>query len=239
MHTHRLVFVIALAALGGSLVPSTVQAQAQKSVVFYHCADASGAITVQNDRPCPPGTTEQDRRLIQPAPTAALPGTAAPTATPPRLPVKTVIPSEGVIPAAPGTILNPQLTASTVAPVDSNALVAAPPLSVTDRRPPPALFECGAAGGTRYLSEVANPAPRCATLEPSGFGSTAAPAGEDCEVVIDTCEPVAAPLLCERWGQRLRVMEAALTFGRLDKRETAPVEIDRVRAIVTDSTCGA
>jgi len=237
MRAHPLAFVIALAALGGSVVPGAVQAQ--KSVVFYQCTDASGAVTVQNDRPCPPGTTEQDRRVIQPAPTAPLPGTAAPAATPPRLPVTTAIPSEGVIPAAAGTILNPPLNPGTVAPVDSNVLAAAPPLSVTDRRPPPALFECGAAGGTRYLSEVANPAPRCAAAETTGFGSTAAPAGGACEVVIETCEPVAAPLLCERWGQRLRVMETARTFGRLDESETASVEIDRVRAIVTESTCGA
>jgi hypothetical protein len=228
---------------------------AQERMAIYRCTGADGAVTVQNDRPCPQGAT-QDRRVIQTAPTVAAPAPTAPTApgtlpaasapgaTPATIP-PTPAPVTGPVapvPAAtstpvtaPATLTVPPQTTGVPAPT---ALSAAPPLTTTDRLPPPALFECRTFDNAVYLGEAANPPPRCAPLTTTGVGGTAPPAGAACQMVSDTCQPVPAATLCDRWRQRLREMESALTFGRLDERETANVEIDRVRSIVTDSTCG-
>ncbi|MFC0676599.1 DUF4124 domain-containing protein [Lysobacter korlensis] len=247
MHTNRLLPLLLLAA-GAS------PAAAQERMVIYRCTGADGAVIVQNDRPCPSGTTQDDRRVIRPAPAAAPPAAtaaaarndapattpavqpvSAPTAGPPSqtlppVPLTTAIPT-----TAPATLTVPPQTTGVPAP---SALGVAPVAAETDRRPPPALFECRTPDTGVYLSEVATPAPRCAPLTTTGLGGTAPAAGTACEVVIDRCEPVAAGTLCDRWRQRLREMDAALTFGRLDERETATVEIDRVRSIVEDSVCG-
>lgn len=226
---------------------------AQERMTIYRCTGDDGAVTVQNDRPCPRGST-QERRVIQAAPSVAAPAPAGPARVAPATPpmpaaapladaAATPAPAAGALapaPAAtpftaPATLTVPPQTDGVPAPV---ALAAAPPLAGTDRRPPPPLFECRISDDAGYFSEVANPAPRCAPLDTVGIGGTAAPAGAACEMVADTCRPVPAAALCDRWRQRLREMESALTFGRLDDRETARVEIDRVRAVVTDSTCG-
>jgi len=61
-------------------------AAAQDAVVIYRCTDAKGALTVQNDVPCPSGSRQQ-KRVMTDAPTALTP---APTPTlsspPPRAP---------------------------------------------------------------------------------------------------------------------------------------------------------
>lgn len=226
---------------------------AQERVVIYRCAGADGIVTVQNDRPCPTGTTQQDRRVIQapqppaaPAPTTpagpARPGTpptpsspraapSAPGAPPASAPTETSTP-----PTAPATITVPPQTAGTPVP---SALATVPGVSPTDDTAPPPLYECRVFDGSAYLGENPNPAPRCASLATTGVGGTAPAAGEACQVVRDECTPVPAAALCDRWRERLRAMDSALTFGRLDERETARVEIDRVRSIVEDSACGS
>jgi hypothetical protein len=234
---------------------------AQERMAIYRCTAADGTVTVQNDRPCPSDTMQQDRRVIRTAPAVAVPAPAAgaspgsqgdsspaatraapgappPTATPatPATGLVAPAPAATSMPAtAPATLTVPPQTSGVPAPT---ALSAAPPLATTDRLPPPALFECRTFDDAVYLGESANPPPRCAPLTTTGVGGTAAPAGAACEMVTDACQPVPAGALCDRWRQRLREMDSALTFGRLDDRETARVEIDRVRSIVTDSTCG-
>jgi hypothetical protein len=228
---------------------------AQERVVIYRCTGADGAVIVQNDRPCPSGTTQQDRRVIQapqPAATPATPVTPSarpatsnagtlsapgtPGAPPARTPVGTAPTATATPPTAPATITVPPQTTGVPVPT---ALATVPGVAPTDDAAPPPLFECRVFDGTAYLGENPNPAPRCAPLATAGIGGTAPAAGEACQVVRDECAPVPAAALCDRWRQRLREMDSALTFGRLDERETARVEIDRVRSIVEDSACGS
>lgn len=243
MRTTRLWLLLAAAGAAAS-----APLGAQERMVIYRCAGADGIVTVQNDRPCPPGTTQQDRRVIQAAPAAGAPSPVADDApaqapgTPATLPPAPAAGPDEPVPAttstpltAPTTLTVPPRTDGVPAPT---ALAAAPPATAVDRRPPPALFECRAFDDTVYLGENPNPPPRCAALATTGLGGTGAPAGTACQMVTDTCTPVPAEALCDRWRQRLREMDAALTFGRLDDRATASVELDRIRSIVTDSTCG-
>lgn len=240
---------------------------AQERVVIYRCVAADGTVIVQNDRPCPAGTTQQDRRVMQaPQPVAAPADDGTPTgliqsAPPPGVPPAAgragvvapgtgggippapgapgipPAPQAGALPvpaAAPGTLIaSPQRA---IAPAPS-ALATVPGVAPTEDAAPPPLYECRTFTGAVYLGEDPEPPPRCAALETTGVGAAPA-AGSACEVVRDACAPVPAAALCERWRDRLRTMEAALTFGRLDERETARVEIDRVRSIVEDSACG-
>ncbi|GHA82557.1 hypothetical protein [Cognatilysobacter bugurensis] len=259
--------LIALIAFSAAL------AAAQERMVIYRCAGADGAVIVQNDRPCPSGTDQQDRRVIQtpqvpanapvaptrppgliqgaprpgipPAPGA--PGIIPPTVSPGIVPAPG---AQGVVPApgpagvmplgpagAPATITVPPQTPVVPGPA---ALATVPGVAPTEDAAPPPLYACRVFDGTVYFGENPEPAPRCAQLATAGIGGGAAPAaGDACQVVRDECAPVPAATLCDSWRQRLRAMESALTFGRLDERETARVEIDRVRAIVDDSACGS
>lgn len=229
----RTLSALCLAALAGT-------AAAQDTLVIYRCTDGAGAVTVQNDLPCPRGS-RQERRVVTAAPgTAPATRPAAPPAgtIPPAGTPTTPAPSGSSIPStAPATSTTPPLT--TGVPTPARDLAAAPPAAATDRRAPPQLFECRTGSDSRYLSENGNPAPRCAPLQTSGIGGPAAATGSACEVVTDRCERVPDAALCDRWRERLRELESALTFGRLDDVDTARVEVDRVRGIVTDSVCGA
>lgn len=224
---------------------------AQERVVIYRCAGADGAVTVQNDRPCPAGTTRLERRVIQ-APQPAAPPTAAPDAAPAVIPSA---PSPGTAPAAgsPGSpatgVATPPDTApagdTPAPPATATPTAAAPPalatvpgVAPTAGAAPPPLYECRVFDGAVYLGENPSPPPRCAPLATTSIGAAPA-AGSACQVVRDECTPVPAAALCERWRDRLRALESALTFGRLDERETASVEIDRVRTVVEDSACGS
>lgn len=225
---------------------------AQERVVIYRCTGADGAVIVQNDRPCPSGTTQQDRRVIQAPVTPATPATpgivpatpspgivpapGAPGVPPARTPAGTVPTATATPLTAPATITVPPQTSGVPVPT---ALATVPGVAPTDDAAPPPLYECRVFNGTAYLGENPDPAPRCAPFATAGIGGAAPAAGEACQVVRDECAPVPAAALCDRWRQRLREMDSALTFGRLDERETARVEIDRVRSIVEDSACGS
>lgn len=228
----RSALALALAALAGS-------AGAQEALVIYRCTDAGGNVTVQNDRPCPKGT-QQQKRMVTPAPSTApasrpaprdraatIPPAGTPTTPAPAMPSRPI--------TAPPTATVPPLTTG----VPAGDVAAVAPTAASDRAPPPALFECRTVGDSRYLSENGAPAPRCAPLQTTGVGGPAAATGSACEVVTDRCAPVPDAALCDRWRERLRELEAALTFGRLDDVESARVDVDRVRGIVTDSACGA
>lgn len=65
------------------LVLAPVAVTAQDSVVIYRCTDARGALTVQNDVPCPKGS-RQERRVFEIAPASHAP--AAPPSPPPPAP---------------------------------------------------------------------------------------------------------------------------------------------------------
>lgn len=230
MHIPRAIPLLLLAGL----YASAAGVHAQKQVVIYRCTGPDGTVTVQNDRACPKGD-QQDRRVMQGVATAPAP------ATPPRptQPATAVVPAPPPVPLVPAPPL-PEPAASPVAPAatpPTATYTTAPPVSTADDQPPPALFTCRTPDNSRYFSVVANPPPRCAALQTTGIG-TAPPAGSACEIVSDTCAPVPAEALCDSWRQHLNELEAALTFGRMDERETARVELDRANGAVRDSLCG-
>lgn len=204
------------ALLSALLLPAP-GVMAQK-VVMYRCTDAAGALTVQNDVPCPKGS-RQERRVIESVPTVASP---PPAVLPPAAPRR-------IVPAAPAATT----TANDATPAATTTIADA------DRLPPPALFECRTYDNDRYLSDDGLPPQRCAPMSTTGIGGGSGPAaGEACQMVSDQCQRIADGALCENWKARLREAQAALRFGRRDNRDTAQAEVDRISRVVLESTCG-
>ena len=204
------------ALLSALLLPAP-GAIAQK-VVMYRCTDAGGALTVQNDVPCPKGS-RQERRVIESVPSVA---------APPR----------AVLPPAAPRRATPAVPATTTSP-DARPAVTTSTIANADRLPPPALFECRTYDNDRYLSDDGLPPQRCAPMSTTGIGGGSGPAaGEACQMVSDQCQRIADGALCENWQARLREVQSALRFGRGDNRDTAQAEVDRVSRVVLESTCG-
>ncbi len=199
------------------LSPSLITASAQaQGVVIYRCTDAGGALTVQNDVPCPKGS-QQQRRVMDTAPVTATP---APAYTPPPVPVV----------SAP----NPASRLTTDVATTDAAIIAA-----ADRLPPPILFECRTYNNERYLSDDGDPPQRCAPLRTTGLsGDPAMGAGQACEMTSDKCQRVPDESLCESWKQRLRESQSVQRFGRDANRANADSDVERIDRIVRDSTCG-
>ena len=80
----RLFLAALLGVCAAWLAIGTLGAQ---ETVFYRCTDASGAVTMQNDKPCGPGMKQEIRRV------GALPTAAPPTRT--EAPPKFVPPPTG------------------------------------------------------------------------------------------------------------------------------------------------
>ncbi|MBA2238197.1 MAG: DUF4124 domain-containing protein [Lysobacter sp.] len=183
-------------------------AAAQDSVVIYRCTDASGALTMQNDVPCPAGTRQQ-REVIESPLSPLAPAYMPPEPEPP--------PQRAPAPEAQATAV---------------------PAAEIQRAPPPALYQCRTWDNDGYLTDDSVPAERCAPLQTVGIGGAPGiGAGAACEMVVDACEPLAAEGLCEGWQRRLREAEAALRFGRYESRQAAEAEIERVDRIVSQSQC--
>lgn len=199
-----------------ALAAASAPTYAQQSVTIYRCTDANGDITVQNDRPCPKGTT-QDKRVM------------AGVASGP--------PPSGLRPIVAGTPSAPPINSS--APATPAALPAQAPVIVSaPRLAPPTLFECRAFDGTLSLGESNEPTLRCAPLTSTGLdGNPALGAGQSCEQRADTCTAIPATDLCARWQQRLRDAQGAERFGNEAGRVAALADIDRAQRVLTESTC--
>ena len=204
--------VLAVLALGYVFL-ATPEGHAQSNVVIYRCTDSFGALTVQNNVPCPKGT-KQERRVIDvpPAMPAYVPTpTAKPVVTPELVPAPIVV-------EAPGE----------------------PAIADAERLPPPALFRCNTYDNDSYLSEDAAPPPRCVRLETVGLdGSTDNNGGSvACQMVTDQCQRIPDGAACDAWKQRLRETEATWKFARADDSDGEKAGYERVRKIVRESTCG-
>ncbi|HEY0662852.1 MAG TPA: DUF4124 domain-containing protein [Lysobacter sp.] len=211
---------VLLASTGWLALMSPETAQAQDGVVIYRCTDASGALTVQNDIPCPKGS-KQERRVIQSVQTAPTP----PAYVPPPVPSAAPAPS----PAAPPV---PEPAVQPAAPSE-------PVIADSDRLPPPALFECNTYDNDRYLSDDGNPPQRCVRMTTTGLGGlSSGGAGEACEMKTDQCQRVADGALCDGWRERLRTAESTVRFGTSENRDAAQAEVERIGRIVRESTCG-
>jgi hypothetical protein len=191
---------------------------AQGGVVIYRCTDASGAVTVQNDTPCPKGS-RQTRRVLETPPPSATPAYVAPAVVP------------DPVPAAPPPAPEPPV------PAPDPASMRAQPDG--ERLPPPPLFECTTFDNDHYLSDDGTPSERCAPLEISGIGDGSAPGvGAACQKTTDTCQRVPDGAACDAWKRREREARATLMFGRTEDKDKNEAEYERVQRIVTESTCG-
>jgi hypothetical protein len=202
------------------LLCGTAQAS---GVVIYRCTDASGALTVQNDVPCPKGSRQKKQVIQAPA--------AMPAYRPaPRPPVAMPDPA----PAAPAAAT--QSSPATTAPATAPAAAA---IADADRLPPPALYRCNTFDNDSYLSEDNAPAPRCVRLRTTDLsGNTDDSAGTACQMVTDQCQRIPDGAACAAWTQRLREVQSASTFAAAGTADAAKVELGRVQTIVRDSTCG-
>ena len=189
--------VLAVLVLGCVLLAAPA-VHAQGNVVIYRCTDASGALTVQNDVPCPKGEAGQtrDRRAAD--------------RCPPYVPTHRS--RTTVVAGSPNRSRHPR----------REALPTSPPIADADRLPPPTLFQCSTYDNDSYLSEVAEPAPRCvppADHRPRRQHRTAAPAV--------ACEMVTRPVQRDRRRRGVRCLAAAAARGRVRRGNSrAPMHSD-------------
>jgi hypothetical protein len=106
------------------------------------------------------------------------------------------------------------------------------------RPPPPALYECTTRDRDSYVSEDADPPPRCVPLRTVGLdGNPNTGAGQACEVQRDTCARVPDGALCTAWRRRLGETEVAWRFGKPENADRNRAEFDRVQKILDASDC--
>jgi Domain of unknown function (DUF4124) len=220
------------AALTANALLTTASAASQEKVVIYRCTDASGALTIQNNVPCPKGS-KQERRVIEAAPAAGAPPVVAPKPAP-RKPVTHATPAPQ--PAPPPTP-TPAPREPAIADADADTADAYATTGET-RLPPPVLYECRTYNDDTYLSENGTPQQRCVALNTTGLGGISAEgAGAACEMKTDRCQRVPDGALCDSWRKRLREAESALRFGVPEDHEFAQAEVERIGRIVRESVC--
>lgn len=200
------------AALACTLLAGRVDAA---TTVIYRCTDAAGAVTFQNDTPCPAGHAQQ-RRVVEMA--SQIPAFVAPPAAP-------VVP-----PAVP---LISRLPAPAAEPADTARADDAA------AEPPPALFACRVYDNSRYWREDDTPPPRCRPLQTVGIGGLPGMgAGQACEQVSDVCEAVPADALCSTWETRVREAEFRWRFAQGAAQAPLRAEYEQLFTIWRDSSCG-
>ncbi len=209
-------------AIALALLACATPAAIAQQVVIYRCTDASGALTVQNDEPCPAGSREE-RAIIEP---------------PPPMPV--------YVPQTPAPA--PAATSSAQADATATPAPAAPErpdapaparIADADRLPPPPIFRCHTPGNDRYVSEDAEPKPRCMPLQTVGInGDPDLAAGAACEWQYDRCERIPDGEACDGWRQRGREIESTWRYARGDARAPLQEAFARVSTILSDTTCG-
>ena len=195
------------------LAANTLPARAE--VVIYRCTDANGAVSIQNDTPCPKGSKQTRRVLDTPSPSAPPPAyVETQEITPDPVPEPVPAPQPQPVAAKP---------ASTIPD--------------NERLPPPPIFECTTFDNDHYLSDDGTPSERCVGLEITGIGDGSAPGvGAACQKQTDTCQRVPDGGACDAWKRREREARASLMFGKAEDKNQA--EYERVQRVVTDSTCG-
>lgn len=195
------------------------------SVVIYRCTDAGGALTVQNDVPCPKGT-RQERTVVEPAP--PMPAYIATTPSP------TVMQT---VPVSPVSASDAAGTSGTGPPRPESPIPKN--LAADARLPPPPIHQCNTWNNDSYLSEDPAPKPRCVRLETTGpGGDPTLGAGAACEMKYDQCERVGDAAACEAWTRRQREIESTWRHAKGVDKPAQQEEFLRVGRILVDTTCG-
>lgn len=185
-------------------------AQAQQ-VVIYRCTDATGHVTLQNDKNCPAGSKEQKQVIDTPA--------AVPAFVPPELPELYSPPAA----AKPGK-------ATTTA-------AASPPTA--ERTPPPALFLCHGWDQVAYYTVATTPKEQCAPLQVVGIDGVSRPQASACEMVADQCAAIPAEELCAAWQRRIDEAEFRWRFAGAHDDDERKREYDALLATYAGSDCNA
>ena len=205
----------ALLAAAATMAPAVADTP---QVVIYRCTDASGALTVQNDEPCPAGS-RQERSVIEP---------------PPPMPV--------YVPRTPLPTLTSQPSARDLPAQDAPERPETPPparIADADRLPPPPIYRCHTPGNDRYIHERPEPQPRCVPMQTVGInGDPGLGAGAACEWQYDRCERIPDGEACDGWRQRGREIESTWRYARGDARQPLQDEFARVSKILSDTSCG-
>lgn len=193
-------------------------APAAAQTVIYRCTDASGAVTMQNDKPCGPGMKQQIRNV------GTLPTAPAPAPKPAAAALRN-LPPPG---AAFELVVGPQ----------SDAPLPEPTVAEDARQPPPPLFQCKTWDEEVYTSEDGEPEPNCAPLQTVGLnGNPSFGAGQACEMRHDTCAPIAGEDLCKAWRRMFdeAVFRSKYADGR--DQQARDADRDRIGKLLADSHC--
>lgn len=192
-------------------------ASAQRHVVIYRCTDANGALTIQNDVPCPKASKQQKSVIDVPP---AMPGYQARAE---RMPT---------IVAAEDKAREKQEQAEIAAALPEL-------LPIEERKPPPALFQCTTWDQDTYLTEDDAPAPRCAPINVVGLdGRPMSGAAQACQNVVDQCTPVADDALCQAWQRRVDEARFRWNYAKADDDHARELEYEKYTATLRNTTCG-
>ncbi len=196
---------------------------AQDDTVIYRCTDTSGAVTLRNGSPCSKGS-KQERRDVEAVPSLNTPRTYVPAAAP------TLAPATAA--RAPAATDSAQPAFTPVLPLpDANT-------SVAERLPPPPLYQCNTADNDSYLSDTAEPRPRCLRVDTVGIdGTQSLAAGQACRMVFDQCQRIADNAACPAWRKRVNEAQAAWTFARSDASAERKADYERIARVVAETTC--
>ncbi len=195
-----------------ALACASPSAPAQQHVTIYRCTDASGALLIQNDQPCPAGH-RQETQVID---------------VPPPMPAH-----------VPREVRMPEVVAAEAAAAQAVVLAALPaPVPVEERTAPPALFECTTWENTKFLTEDETPAERCAPMRVVGLDGRARPRlGAACQTIRDQCAAVPEAQLCAAWRRRVDEAEFRWKFARVPAGSPQHVEYEQLAATFANSTC--
>lgn len=188
-------------------------ARSQAGVTIYRCTDASGALTIQNDTPCPPGQRQTVQHIDPPPP--------LPSYTPREQRMPEIVAIERA--------RREQAIAEAVPP----------PVPEAERSAPPPLFQCTTWDKETYLTEDETPAERCAPLQLVGLDGRPVAGGlaGACEKRVDTCQAVPEEALCRAWRRRVDEAEFRWKFAGAAEHDPRRLDFEKWAATLRNSTC--
>jgi hypothetical protein len=194
---------------------AALPARSQAGITIYRCTDASGALTIQNDTPCPPGQRQTVQHIDPPPPLPSY------TTREQRM---------------------PEIVANERARREAAIAEAVPPpVSEEERTAPPPLFQCTTWDKDTYISADETPAERCAPLQLVGLDGRSMPGMDGlagaCEKRVDTCQAVPEEALCSSWRRRVDEAEFRWKFAGAAEHDPRRLEFEQWAAILRNSTC--
>ena len=208
MASHKLLPTLLVSVLACAATPTAAQDQ----VTIYRCTDATGALTLQNDEPCPAGH-RQETLVID---------------VPPPLPSY-----ESREERMPDVVAAEQARLEAVI-----AEVVPEPVAPEDRKAPPALFQCTTWENNTFLTEAEEPQERCAPIRVVGLdGRPSQGLGSACQTTRDTCEAIPEAQLCQAWRRRVDEAEFRWKFAGALTDDPKRIEYELLAAALANSTC--